>query len=84
MNSTKLVVSDFMAPTTTVSEEGKKTTERLKFLLFLDCSITAKAGTVVYDNLNLKDVSGNMIIRDKKPFTLNNLKMGIFNWKYWF
>ncbi|WP_374398676.1 AsmA-like C-terminal region-containing protein [Flavobacterium sp.] len=77
MNSTKLVVSDFMAPTTTVSEEGKKTTEAVKIPSFLDCSITAKAKTVVYDNLNLKDVSGNMIIRDE-AVTLNNLKMGIF------
>ncbi len=77
MNSTKLVVSDFMAPTTTVSEEGKKTTEAVKIPSFLDCNITAKAGTVVYDNLNLKDVSGNMIIRDE-AVTLNNLEMGIF------
>lgn len=77
MNSTKLVVSDFMAPTTTVSEEGKKTTEAVKIPSFLDCSITAKAGTVVYDNLNLKDVSGNMIIRDE-AISLNNLKMGVF------
>lgn len=77
MNSTKLVVSDFMAPTTTTTEEGKKTTEAVKIPSFLDCSITAKAETVVYDNLNLKDVSGNMIIRDE-AVTLNNLKMGIF------
>lgn len=77
MNSTKLVVSDFMAPTTKVTEEGKKTTEAVKIPSFLDCSITAKAGTVVYDNLNLKDVSGNMIIRDEAVM-LNNLKMGVF------
>mgnify|MGYP006186302059 CR=1 FL=1 len=77
MNSTKLVVSDFMAPTTTVNDEGKKTTEAVKIPSFLDCSITAKAGTVVYDNLNLKDVSGNMIIRDEAVM-LNNLKMGVF------
>lgn len=77
MNSTKLVVSDFMAPTTTTSEEGKKTTEAVKIPSFLDCSITAKAGTVVYDNLNLKDVSGNMVIRDE-AVTLNNLKMSVF------
>lgn len=77
MNSTKLVVSDFMAPTTTVNDEGKKTTEAVKIPSFLDCSITAKAGTVVYDNLNLKDVSGTMIIRDE-AVTLNNLKMGVF------
>lgn len=77
MNSTKLVVSDFMAPTTTTSDDGKKTTEAVKIPSFLDCSITAKAGTVVYDNLNLKDVSGNLIIRDEAVM-LNNLKMGVF------
>ena len=77
MNSTKLVVSDFMAPTTTVSEEGKKTTEAVKIPSFLDCSISAKAGTVIYDNLNLKDVSGTMLIKDE-AVTLNNLKMGVF------
>ncbi len=77
MNSTKLVVSDFMAPTTTTSEEGKKTTEAVKIPSFLDCSITAKAKTVVYDNLNLQNVSGNMLIRDE-AVSLNNLKMDIF------
>jgi hypothetical protein len=77
MNSTKLVVSDFMAPTTATTDEGKKTTEAVKIPSFLDCSITAKAKTVVYDNLNLKDVSGNMVIRDE-AVSLNNLKMSIF------
>ena len=77
MNSTKLVVSDFMAPTTTTTDDGKKTTEAVKIPSFLDCSITAKAKTVVYDNLNLKDVSGNMVIRDE-AVTLNNLKMSVF------
>lgn len=77
MNSTKLVVSDFMAPTTTTSEDGKKTTEAVKIPSFLDCSITAKAKTVIYDNLNLKDVSGNLVIRDE-AINLNNLKMNVF------
>lgn len=77
MNSTKLVVSDFMAPTTTTTTDGKKTTEAVKIPSFLDCSISAKAGTVVYDNLNLKDVSGTMLIKDE-AVTLNNLKMGVF------
>ena len=77
MNSTQLVVSDFMAPTTTTTTDGKKTTEAVKIPSFLDCSISAKAGTVVYDNLNLKDVSGTMLIRDE-AVTLNNLKMGVF------
>lgn len=77
MNSNKLLVSDFMEPTTSTSNEGKKTTEAIKIPSFLDCSITAKANTVVYDNLNLKDVSGNLVIKDE-AITLNNLKMGVF------
>ena len=77
LTSNKLVVSDFMAPTTTTTEEGKKTTEAVKIPSFLDCSLTAKANTVVYDNLNLKEVSGNLVIKDE-AVALNNLKMGVF------
>ena len=77
LNANKIVISDFMAPTTTTNSEGKKTTEAVKIPSFLDCSITAKAKTVIYDNLNLQNVSGNMVIRDE-AVSLNNLKMGIF------
>ncbi len=80
MNSTKLIVSDFMAPSTTTTEEGKKTTEAVKIPSFLDCSITAKAKTVVYDNLNLQNVSGNLVVR-AETVTLNNLKMDVFSGK---
>ena len=80
MNSNKLIVSDFMAPSTTTTEEGKKTTEALKIPSFLDCSITAKAKTVVYDNLNLQNVSGNLVVR-AETVTLNNLKMDVFSGK---
>lgn len=77
MSSNKLLVSDFMEPTTTTTTEGKKATEAVKIPAFLDCSITAKANSVVYDNLNLKEVSGNLVIRDE-TIALNNLKMGVF------
>ncbi|MBP6038722.1 MAG: AsmA family protein [Flavobacterium sp.] len=80
MNSTKLIVSDFMAPSTTTTDEGKKTTEAVKIPSFLDCSITAKAKTVVYDNLNLQNVSGNLVVREE-TVTLNNLKMDVFSGK---
>ncbi len=79
MNSNKFVVSDFMtttaADTTTVA-----TSEALKIPSFLDCSLTAKATTVVYDNLNLKDVSGNLTIKDESVL-LNNLNMSAFGGK---
>lgn len=80
MNSTKLIVSDFMAPSTTSTDGGKKSTEAVKIPSFLDCSITAKAKTVVYDNLNLQNVSGNLIVR-AETVTLNNLKMDVFSGK---
>jgi len=86
MNSNKLEVADFMAPetktTTTKKEDGetvKKTTtgDAVKIPAFLDCTITARANTVVYDNLNLKDVSGKMIIKDE-AVKIENLKTNIF------
>jgi hypothetical protein len=80
MNSTKLIVSDFMVPSPTTTEEGKKSTEAVKIPSFLDCSITAKAKTVVYDNLNLQNVSGNLVVR-AETVTLNNLKMDVFSGK---
>jgi hypothetical protein len=75
--SNKLVVSDFMAPTTTTDDTGKKATEAVKIPSFLDCNLTAKATTVVYDNLNLKNVSGNLAIKDE-AVNLSNLKMDVF------
>lgn len=86
MNSNKLLVADFMAPdtkTTTTKKDGKEvkktttTSDAVKIPAFLDCTITAKANTVVYDNLNLKDVSGKMIIKDE-AVTLQDLKTSIF------
>ncbi|MCO6147147.1 AsmA-like C-terminal region-containing protein [Flavobacterium sp. NRK1] len=92
MNSTKLVVTDFMAPeapkttVTKTNEQGSdkeivtKTTtasDAIKIPAFLDCTITANAGTVVYDNLNLEKVSGKMIIKDE-AVTLQNVKTSIF------
>ncbi|MEZ4853576.1 AsmA-like C-terminal region-containing protein [Flavobacterium sp.] len=79
LNATKFVVADFMAPTTkTSAETGKKTTEAVKIPSFLDCSLTANAATVVYDNLNLKNVSGNLVIKDE-AVALSNLKMDVFD-----
>ncbi|MFC4739133.1 AsmA-like C-terminal region-containing protein [Flavobacterium ponti] len=77
MNSNNLLVSDFMEPSTTTTTEGKKATEPVKIPSFLDCTISAKANNVVYDNLILKNVSGNLVVRDQ-AIALNNLKMGIF------
>ena len=49
----------------------KKTTETtvkeaIKVPAFLDCAITAEAKTVLYDNLELKNLKGKMLIKDEK------------------
>jgi hypothetical protein len=76
LNSNQLAVSDFM----TTESDAKKTTkpsEAMKIPAFLNCSLTAKANTVLYDNLILKNVSGKVIIKDQKA-TLENGKTDIF------
>ena len=76
LNSNQLAVNDFMT-TETVSKKETKPSEAMKIPAFLNCTLTAKANTVVYDNLILKDVSGKLIIRDQKA-TLENGKTNIF------
>lgn len=88
MNSNQFLVSDFMTPSKTTSSSNsssgnssnnsKSKKESVKIPAFLDCTINAKANTVVYDNLNLKNVSGTMIIRDE-AVTLQNVKTNIFD-----
>ena len=80
LNSSLFAVSDFMAPTTTTNDEGKKTTEQVKIPSFLDCTLNAKATTVIYDNLNLKNVAGTLIIRDQ-AVNLKGLTMDVFGGK---
>jgi hypothetical protein len=82
LTSNQLAVSDFMttstAPVATTEETQKtKKAEPLKIPAFLNCTLTAKANTVLYDNLTLKAVSGKMIIKDEKV-TLENVKTSIF------
>lgn len=90
LSSNKLLVADFMAPPApaaakTTDKEGEAkpapkkaaASEAVKIPAFLDCTITAKANTVVYDNLNLKDVSGKMVIKDE-AVTLQGVKTSIF------
>ncbi|MGE5943509.1 MAG: AsmA-like C-terminal region-containing protein [Flavobacteriales bacterium] len=79
--SNTFVVSDFMTDdeTTETKEETNTTnTETLKIPKFLDCSISAVAKTVVYDNLNLKDVTGTLLIKDQQA-TVKDLTSSLFN-----
>ena len=76
MNSKQLAVDDFM----TAGEESKtdsKKADAMKIPAFLNCTLTAKATTVLYHNLTLKDVSGKLIVKDEKV-TFENVKTAIF------
>lgn len=83
LSSNQLAVSDFMTTSTAPASiaktetKGAKKEEPLKIPAFLNCTLTAKANTVLYDNLTLKDVSGKMIIKDERV-TLENVKTSIF------
>jgi hypothetical protein len=77
MNSKQLAVDDFMTTGEEASKTETKKAEAMKIPAFLNCTLTAKANTVLYDNLTLKDVSGKLIVKDEKV-TLQNVKSSIF------
>ncbi len=76
MTSTQLAVDDFMTAGEESKKENKKA-EAMKIPAFLNCTLTAKANTVLYDNLTLKDVSGKLIVKDERV-TFQNVKSSIF------
>jgi len=78
MSSNQLAVDDFMTAGEPATEKtAAKPTEAMKIPAFLNCTLNAKATTVLYDNLKLKDVSGRLIVKDEKA-TLENFKTSIF------
>ncbi|MBP1225549.1 AsmA-like C-terminal region-containing protein [Flavobacterium sp. 1355] len=80
MSSNQLAVDDFMTsgePAKTETKTPAKPAEAMKIPAFLNCTLNAKANTVLYDNLKLKDVAGRLIIKDEKA-TLENFKTSIF------
>ncbi len=85
--SNQFTLNDFMVEETgeveTESSEEKTSPtattgeERIKIPSFLDCTIEASANTVVYDNLNLKNVKGTLTIKDETA-TVKNLTSNLF------
>lgn len=78
MKSNQFLVSDFMTKTKTTVNNKTTTTEAVKIPKLINVTLNASANTVVYDNLNLKDVSGKIIVKDE-AVTLQNIKTSIFN-----
>ncbi len=81
MSSNQIAVSDFMDSSSKTTSDTKTTTSgksnSMKIPAFLNCTLTAKANTVLYDNLVLKDVSGKLIVKDQKV-TMQNVKTSVF------
>lgn len=77
MSSNQIAVADFITPAEDTKTETTKKAEAMKIPAFLNCTLTAKANTVLYDNLVLKAVSGKLIVKDEKV-TLENVKTSIF------
>lgn len=81
VNSNTFAISDFMVEDETATKTSNKTTseaESLKIPAFLDCTITANVKTVIYDNLYLKNVKGQLRIKDQNA-NLKNMTTDIFN-----
>jgi hypothetical protein len=78
LNSNVFKVDDFLAKseTTTKVEKQEKTTS-LKIPAFLNITLNANANKVIYDNINLTNVSGNIFIKDE-TVRLKNLKSSVF------
>ncbi|KDN54420.1 AsmA-like C-terminal region-containing protein [Flavobacterium seoulense] len=87
LSSNQISVDDFVTTeketpkvqteSTTTQKAATKKTEAMKIPAFLDCTLTAKANTVLYDNLTLKNVTGKLTIKDEK-LTMENVKTDIF------
>ena len=82
LSSNTFSINDFMTTEETTKADGEVVVsdEEVKIPSFLDCTINAEAKTVIYDNLNLKNVSGTLIIKDQAA-TIQNLRTDIFEGK---
>lgn len=82
LNSNTFSVGDFMVAETEIGA-GKTevaVSEKIKIPSFLDVTVKASANTVLYDNLTLKNVSGNLRIKDQKAI-LTDMTSSIFDGK---
>ncbi|RZJ71369.1 AsmA-like C-terminal region-containing protein [Flavobacterium sp.] len=78
LTSNQFAVSDFITEADPKKEQKtQQPKEAVKIPAFLDCTLTAKANTVLYDNLVLKNVSGKVIIKDQTA-KLQDVKTTIF------
>ncbi|UJH68308.1 AsmA-like C-terminal region-containing protein [Allomuricauda sp. SCSIO 65647] len=83
LNSKTFAIDDFMVGETTEAggtQDSSPIEESVKIPSFLDCTIDATADQVIYDNLNLTEVSGRLLVKDETA-TLQNLTSSLFGGK---
>lgn len=83
LQSNTFALNDFMVDEAIEDEtnsETPTTVERIKIPSFLDCTIDATANNVFYDNLNLKNVTGLLKIKDETAI-LQNFSSDLFDGK---
>lgn len=78
LNANSFKISDFL--TESNQTENQETTGSLKIPAFLDCTFTANAKKVIYDNITLNNVTGNLYIHNE-TVDLQNLKTDAFGGK---
>jgi hypothetical protein len=83
LQSTTFAVNDFMveeAVEVAQEEMPQNTTSRIKIPSFLNATIDASANTVLYDNLELKNVKAQLVVKDETA-TLKNVTSEVFDGK---
>ena len=83
LKSNMFNLNDFMVAAEGNSNENDgntQVTEKIKIPSFLDANFNASANTVIYDNITLKDVKGNLTISDEKA-VLSQMTSSLFNGK---
>jgi hypothetical protein len=86
LNSNTFDLGDFMVAETetasgsTTKEAPPVATEKIKIPSFLDATFNATANNVIYDNIVLKDVTGNLRIKGETA-VLSNMTSSLFDGK---
>jgi len=84
LSSNNFKVADFISePTTTEQNSISTNSSTLKIPAFLECKFIASANSVTYDNINLKNVSGIIYVKDE-TINLQNLNSDVFGGKIGF
>tara|TARA_R110002126_G_scaffold291772_2_gene457561 strand:+ start:23401 stop:25995 length:2595 start_codon:yes stop_codon:yes gene_type:complete len=76
LNSNNFKVDDFLTQEASATETTAENAQ-LKIPAFLNCKFVANAKNVTYDNINLKNVSGTIYVKDE-AVNLQNLQSDVF------